>query len=550
MKNIIDLLKRVKKQGKKFVVVTGGVCSSLGKGVLTSSIGVLLKNSGYKVNVMKCDPYLNVDPGTMSPLVHGEVFVTDDGAETDLDLGHYERALGIHLSKKSSISSGQIFKEILDGEREGKFLGRCIQLVPHVVDAIKGRILEFALSSDAEFILMEIGGTAGDIEGEIFLEAIRQLRLELNQKQLFHAHLSLVPLLEWANELKTKPTQHSVMMLKKAGLTPDGLFLRSDKKLTKKSLEKVSSMCGVDKSFVVQVLTYKPLYKLFSALKEQGLNRNLQEWFQIKKIKESDLSEWEDFIKKIEKKKKSIKIGLIAKYVGSSEPYISVIEAIKAAGYHSNRDVELLVIEAGKLEKKDKESLEQLKSVDGIVMPGGFDERGVEGKIAAVKWARENNIPYLGLCLGMQVLLIEAGRSLLKLKDASSTEFNKKTKNPIISLLEEQKKVVNKGGSMRLGAYPCSIEKKTLAHKAYGESKVMERHRHRYEFNNEYKKEFEKAGIVFSGLYKKENLVEIAELKDHPFMVGCQFHPEFLSNPLKPHPLFKLFVETILNLQD
>jgi CTP synthase len=550
MNDISSLLKDVKKKCKKFVVVTGGVCSSIGKGVLTSSIGVLLKNAGYKVTVMKCDPYLNVDPGTMSPLVHGEVFVTDDGAETDLDLGHYERALGIHLSKKSSVSAGQIFKEILDGEREGKFLGRCIQLVPHVVDAIKGRILEFALSSDAEFILMEIGGTAGDIEGEIFLEAIKQLRMELNQNQLFHAHLSFVPFLEWANELKTKPTQHSVMLLKKAGLTPDGLFLRSDKKISQRALEKVSTMCGVDKSLVFQVLTHKPLYKLFIALKEQGLHRNLQEWFHSKKIKESDLSEWEDFIKKIEKEKETVRIGIIEKYVGTSEPYISVFEAIKASAYHNDRDVEIITIEAEKLEENDSHVWDLLKSVDGIVMPGGFGKRGVEGKILATTWARENKIPYLGLCLGMHVLLIEVARSLLNLKDASSTEFDKDVKNPVVCLVDEQKGITTKGGTMRLGAYPCSILPATIARKAYNKNEVMERHRHRYEFNSEYKKQFEEVGVVFSGVYKKENLVEISELKDHPFMLGCQFHPEFLSTPLRPHPLFKAFMEAVLNLQD
>ena len=546
-----DLLDKVIKKKTKFIFVTGGVCSSLGKGVLVSAIGVLLKNSGYSLSVIKWDPYLNVDPGTMSPLVHGEVFVTDDGAETDLDLGHYERFLDIHLDKKSSVSSGQIFQEILNGEREGKYLGRDIQYVPHVVDAIKNRLLNFALEKKVDFVLVEIGGTIGDMEGVAFLEAVRQLKMDLPRRQLMLCHLSLVPFLSWANELKTKPTQHSVMLLKKAGLIPDSLVLRGDRSVGEKAKEKLSIMCGVDKSLIFESLTYNPIYKLFLDLQKQDLNKRIQNWFGIKKAKTADLSEWKKLIKKIEQEKTTINIALIAKYVGSNDPYLSVMKALESAGYANNVDVKVIVIDAQKLEKdglkKGTDIYKLIKSVDGIVVPGGFDKRAIAGKILAAKYARENKIPYLGLCLGMQVLLIEFARSVLKLKEASSTEFDKKTKDPVVSLLEEQEGIVKKGGTMRLGAFPCTIIPNTIAASAYRKKEVMERHRHRYEFNNAYKKAFEKAGIVFSGIYKEKDLVEISEIKGHPFMLGCQFHPEFLSRPLKPHPLFDAFIKAALN---
>lgn len=549
---IESLILKVIKQKTKFIVVTGGVCSSLGKGILVSSIGVLLKDSGYSLSVVKWDPYLNVDPGTMSPLVHGEVFVTDDGAETDLDLGHYERILGIHLTKDSSVSSGQIYKEILEGEREGKFLGRDIQVVPHVVNAIKQRLLNFALKHKVEFVLLEIGGTVGDMEGIAFLEAIRQLKMELADRQLMLCHLSLVPFLSWSNEVKTKPTQHSVITLKRAGLTPDSLFLRTDKRIGANSKEKLSVMCGVDKDLVFEALTFDPVYKLFLDLKKQLVNERIQKWFKIKNVKKANLSEWEKLIEIIEAEKKELTIGLIAKYVGSNDPYLSVIRALMAAGDSCGYKVNIEVIEAEKLEKEkygsDQPAFKQLKSVDGIVIPGGFDVRGVNGKIMAAKWAREKRIPYLGLCLGMQTMLIEFARSVLKLKDASSTEMDRNTKYPIVSLLEEQSSVTKKGGTMRLGAYQCSILPNTKAYQVYKKNEVMERHRHRYEFNNKYKKQFEKAGVIFSGIYKKDDLIEIAELKDHPFMLGCQFHPEFLSSPLKPHPLFEALIKAVISL--
>jgi CTP synthase len=552
---ILDKIEEIKNKNKKFIVITGGVCSSIGKGVLVSSLGVLLKKAGYSVSVVKWDPYLNVDPGTMSPLEHGEVFVTCDGAETDLDIGHYERLIGIHATAKSSVSSGQIYKEILQGERGGNFLGRCIQIVPHLVDATKRRLLAFACESSAEFILLEIGGTVGDIEGNIFLESIRQLRATLGSKYIFHGHLSYVPVLSWTGEVKTKPTQHSVISLTKAGLVPDCLFLRSDSQIDIKIREKLSIMCGINKDFIFNVLTCNPVYKLFLELDKQGVASKLQEYFKVSKIKNSDLGEWESFIRLIHASRKTISIGLVAKYVGSNDPYISVIDALRSAGYYHKYQVNIIVIDSEKLEKQSYgnggDAWQALTKVDGIVVPGGFDQRGIAGKILAAKWARENKVPYFGLCLGMQVMLIEAARSLLNFSDANSTEFCSKTKHPVISLLEEQKGIKQKGGTMRLGSFPCKLVAGTKAYNFYkkyikNKNIILERHRHRYEVNNFYKKDFEKVGIVFSGIYQEKDLVEISEYKNHPFMLGVQFHPEFSSSPLNIHPLFKEFITAVI----
>ncbi len=545
-----DLVRDVMQKNTKFITITGGVCSSIGKGVLISSLGVLLKTAGYSLSVVKWDPYLNVDPGTMSPLEHGEVFVTQDGAETDLDLGHYERIIGVHLNRFSSVSSGQIFEELLEGERVGKFLGKCIQMVPHAVDAAKRRLLSFALEQNVDFVLLEIGGTVGDMEGKVFLEAVRQLRLDLGSSRFIHGHLSYVPFLEWTGEVKTKPTQHSVIELMRAGLVPDCLFLRANKKIDVKAVEKLAVMCGIRKDFIFQVLTSDPIYQLFVDLDAQGVAQKIQEHFKLSSVKDADLSEWKGLIKRINASESGLKIGLIAKYVGSNDPYISVVEAIKSAGYSLNNKVEIEVIEAEQLEQGpyggDTPAWQQLKTLDGIIVPGGFDKRGVEGKILAARWAREHNVPYFGLCLGMQIMLVEIARSLCNLADANSTEFNPKTKAPVIALLEEQKSVERKGATMRLGASACHIKPGTKAAEAYGTTVVEERHRHRYEVNNAYREQFEKAGVVFSGVYQQKNLVEISELSGHPFMIGVQFHPEFLSSPLKPHPLFKAFMEAVL----
>ncbi|KKP22978.1 MAG: CTP synthase [candidate division TM6 bacterium GW2011_GWF2_28_16] len=540
----IKLLEKVKKQKTKFIIVTGGVCSSLGKGILVSSLGVLLKNSGYTVSVAKWDPYLNVDPGTMSPLVHGEVFVTDDGAETDLDLGHYERILDIRLNKDSSVSSGQIYQEVLNGEREGKYLGKDIQVIPDVINIIKNRLFNFAINHNTDFVLIEIGGTVGDIEGGIFLEAVRQIKIDLDEHKLMHAHLSLVPYLEWAHEIKTKPTQHSVIALKHLGLIPDTLFLRTDYPTTDKIKEKLSIGCGVKKELIFDALTVKNIPEIFVNLNNQDVNTRIQEFFNIKKIKQANLKDWQNLLNIIKSEKKLVNIALVAKYVGNNDPYISIIKALESAGNYNKVKINLEILEAEKLEKlSEKEIKKVFSKIDGIVVPGGFDKRGIEGKILAAKYARENNIPYLGLCLGMQIMLIEFARNILKLKDASSTEFDKNTKNPVICLIEEQKNIKNKGGTMRLGAYKCDLLLGSMAQKIYNKKDILERHRHRYEFNNKYKKEFENKGIIFSGTYKKENLVEISEIKDHKFMIGSQFHPEFLSTFLHPHPLFREFIK-------
>jgi CTP synthase len=545
------LIEKVRVSPVKFIVVTGGVCSSIGKGILIASLGVILKGAGYSVSIVKWDPYLNVDPGTMSPLVHGEVFVTADGAETDLDLGHYERLVGLNLERDSSVSSGQIYKEVLDGEREGRFLGKCIQLVPHAVDVAKRRLLEYALRHDVDFVLLEIGGTVGDIEGELFLEAVRQLKMDLGSEHVMHAHLSLVPFLNWANEVKTKPTQHSVIELKRAGLTPDCLFLRTDKAIDQQSIDKLSAMCEVKKDYIFQVLTYDPVYRIFLELEKQNIGEKIQEFFKLPLVKKSDISDWSQFVNQIDQSKEKITIGLVAKYVGSNDPYISVFEAIKSAAYSAHRRVTVVTIEAEKLQQEcnnqeNSQAWKNLKSVDGIIVPGGFDSRGVEGKILACKWARENGIPYLGLCLGMQVMIIEAARSLLNLATANSTEFDQQTKDPVICLMSEQKHITTKGANMRLGSYLCALSEGTRARSAYKMETVSERHRHRYEVNKEYKQQFEKAGIVFSGTHTAMDLVEISEIKDHPFMVGSQFHPEFQSSPIKVHPLFKGFIEAVV----
>jgi len=543
--NIDEMESQFLKSKSKFIFVTGGVCSSIGKGILISSLGTLLKNTKSSVSVVKCDPYLNVDPGTISPLVHGEVFVTDDGAETDLDLGHYERILDVRLTQQSSVSSGQIFKEVLDGERKGVYLGGDIQLIPHVVDVIKKRLLNFALTTKVEFVLVEIGGTVGDMEGDIFLEAVRQMHHQFGTERIMHCHLSYVPYLKWADELKTKPTQHSVMSLKKVGIKPDALFLRADSKVEMKAIKKLSLLCGIPQDLIFQVPTTKPVYRLFSELHAQGAHDKIRSRFKLRK-KLSDLGAWKSLIRLIERKKPQIKIGVVAKYVGSNEPYISVIEAIKSAGWACNRDVEIVMIDSEKLEKNIKNISQHFKGLKGIIIPGGFDKRGAEGKIAAVTWARKKKMPCLGLCLGLQIMLIEFARNLVGLKGASSMEFDKMTPYPVITLLGDQAKVTERGGTMRLGAYPCSLVAGTKARQIYGTSRVLERHRHRYEFNNYYRDDFIDKGIVFSGLYKEKDLIEIAELHNHPFMIGVQFHPEFLSRPLRPHPLFKAFIEAIV----
>jgi CTP synthase len=529
----------------KYIFVTGGVCSSLGKGIVTASVGALLKSSGLKVFTQKLDPYLNVDPGTMSPFQHGEVFVTDDGGETDLDLGHYERFIDTSLSKLSSVSTGKVYNEVLEKERKGSFLGRTIQIIPHITDAIQGRIVEAAKESACDIMIVEIGGTVGDIEGLPFLEALRQLRNKLGQENTIFIHLTLLPYLEASKELKTKPTQASVRELRSIGIQPDIIMPRADRTIKKEHLKKIALFCDVEEECVIPAQTVKSIYEVPLNYEKYNITQLIVDKLKLGNIKPK-MQEWENLVKKIKAKKKSLKISLVGKYTGLDDAYISVIESLKIACYHENRDLQLQWVTAEKLENKDKEAWKKIKQSDGILVPGGFGIRGTEGKIMAAKYARENKIPYLGLCLGMQILTIEFARHALEDPKITSEEFDEDSKiDPekyIIHFLPGQHKDRDKGGTLRLGAYPCSLQKNTKTQKLYGKTKISERHRHRYEFNNDYRQKLEKKGLLFPGIYKEGDLVEIAEIKNHPFMVGCQFHPEFKSRPNRPHPLFSGFI--------
>ena len=531
----------------KYIFVTGGVCSSLGKGIASASIGALLKASGLKVFTQKLDPYINIDPGTMSPFQHGEVFVTDDGGETDLDLGHYERFIDTNLSKLSSTSTGKIYDDVIEKERKGIFLGRTIQIIPHITDAIQARITEAAEKSKCDIMLAEIGGTVGDIEGLPFLEAIRQLRTKLGAENTLFIHLTLLPYLGGSKELKTKPTQASVRELRSIGIQPDLILARADRPIKKEHTKKISLFCDVEEECVIPAQTVSSIYEVPLNFQKYNIVEIIAKKLKLGNIKPK-LKEWEDLVEKIKAEKESLKIALVGKYTGLDDAYLSVIESIKIACYHQARDMELVWISSEKLEENDEETWKTLKSVHGIVVPGGFGIRGTEGKIMAAKYARENNVPYLGLCLGMQIMTIEFARAVLKNSKITSEEFDEEEKagkeNYVIHFLPGQSKFRSKGGTLRLVACPCKIKKGTKTYKLYGETLISERHRHRYEFNNNYKKSLEEAGMIFSGINPQQNLVEIAELKSHPFMIGCQFHPEFKSRPNRPHPLFKGFIES------
>ena len=529
----------------KYIFVTGGVCSGLGKGIAAASIGILLKSCGYKICILKLDPYLNVDPGTMNPYQHGEVFVTDDGTETDLDLGHYERFIDENLNKLSNTTTGQIYKQIINKERKGEFLGKTIQIIPHVTMAIKDTIKKIAIESHADFLIIEIGGTVGDIEGEPFLEAARQWHQEQGEKNVLFIHLTLLPFLETSKELKTKPTQASVRELQRQGLHPDIILARSDFPIEKNLIEKISLFCNVLPEEIIPAPTVQNIYEIPLNFQKFSLVKIISKHLNLKP-KTPNLNDWEALIKRIKKQnKKNLTIGIIGKYTEHEDAYISVKEALKSAGYINNIDIKIESIAAENLEKQNKKEWAKLKTINGLVVPGGFGSRGIEGKILAVKYARENKIPYLGLCMGMQIAVIEFARNILKMADANSTEVNPQTKYPVIYIMPEQiKKMKDKdyGASMRLGAYPCILNKDSLAYKAYKQKEISERHRHRYEFNNEYREVCEKAGLKITGTSPDGKLVEIVELKNHPWFVGVQFHPEFKSRPLKSHPLFKDFI--------
>jgi CTP synthase len=534
----------------KYIFVTGGVCSSLGKGITTASIGTLLKTSGFNVFTQKLDPYINVDPGTMSPFQHGEVFVTDDGAETDLDLGHYERFIDTNLSAESSVSTGKIYSKVIAEERKGTYLGGTIQIIPHVTDEIKRRIKEAGKKSRADIVLCEIGGTVGDIEGQPFIEALRQMRHDVGIENTMYVHLTLLPYLKGSKELKTKPTQASVRELRGMGIIPDFIVARADQYIAKDLLKKISRFCDVPNDHVIPGETVNSIYEVPIKYQEHNFAQLIANKLNLGKVK-PDLKEWKSVVDKILKEKAPLKIALVGKYTHLEDAYISVIESLKIACYHQNRELELDWIDSEKLEENDEKTWKKLKEAAGIVVPGGFGIRGTEGKIAAAKYCRENNIPYLGLCLGMQIMSIEFARYALNDNSITSEEFDEKGKidkeKYIIHFLPGQSAKRAKGGTLRLGAYPCKLMPRTKTKALYNKNVISERHRHRYEFNNKFRKKLENKGFVISGVYEKENLVEIAEIKNHPFMIGSQFHPEFKSRPNRPHPLFYGFIETSIN---
>ena len=529
----------------KYIFVTGGVCSSLGKGIASASIGNLLKASGFSVFTQKLDPYLNVDPGTMSPFQHGEVFVTDDGAETDLDLGHYERFIDTPLSKLSSTSTGQIYQSVLDRERKGDYLGKTIQIIPHITNEIKKRIREAARKSKCDIMLCEIGGTVGDIEGQPFLEAMRQMRHEEGRKNTFFVHLTLLPYLKSANELKTKPTQLSVKTLRSIGIQPDMIVARADEKIHKTHLKKISNFCDVTEKAVVPAPTVDTIYEVPLIFQDYQVTKTICKLMNLN-YKKPKMGEWEKMVNNIKNSKKELSIGLAGKYNDLDDAYLSVIESIKSACYYHKRKPKIVWIDAEKIETQYEKEWGRLKSVDAVVVPGGFGVRGTEGKIMVAKYCRENKVPYLGICLGAQIMTIEYARHVCNIKNATSEEFSPKAKNKVVHFLPGQNEKCAKGGTLRLGSWPCKLKPNTHAHKAYKKERINERHRHRYEFNNTYKKELEKNGLIFSGVSPDRELMEIVEVKDHPFMVGSQFHPEFKSRPNRPHPLFRDLIKVAI----
>ncbi len=525
----------------KFIFVTGGVVSSVGKGIAVAAIGRILKSRGLSVSAQKLDPYINVDAGTMSPFQHGEVFVTDDGAETDLDLGHYERFIDVNLSRNSNVTTGQIYLEVLTAERRGDYLGGTVQVIPHITNTIKNRIWSVAETSGADVVIVEVGGTVGDIEGLPFLEAIRQMRREAGRENVFYVHLTFLPYIAATGELKTKPTQHSVNELRRIGINPDVLICRSDYPVTPEIRQKIALFGDVDVEAVIPLETAETIYEVPILLEESGLGTYIVDRLNLN-AKEPDLTGWRDMVAKLKAPKDhSVNIALVGKYTELRDAYISVAEALRHAGLAHNLQINIDWIDSESLENEDVD--QRLSHVSGIVVPGGFGPRGVEGKIAAAKYARENDIPYLGLCYGMHMLTIEFARNVCGLTGANTTEVDPDTQYPVIDLMASQKSLSDKGGTMRLGAYPCSLVAGTRVSKAYGKSLIHERHRHRWEFNNNYREIMENHGLVLSGLSPDGNLVEIVELRDHPWYVGTQFHPEFLSRPMRPHPLFLGFIE-------
>ena len=523
----------------RYVFVTGGVVSSVGKGIVVASIGRILKSRGISVSVQKLDPYLNVDPGTMSPYQHGEVFVTDDGSETDLDLGHYERFIDVRLTKSSNVTAGQIYSSVIARERRGEFLGGTIQSVPHVTNEIKARIMKLADETQAEVVVVEVGGTVGDIEGQPFLEAIRQMRNEVGRGNVFYVHVTFLPYISTTGELKTKPTQHSVKELRSLGILPDAIICRSDHPVSDDITAKVSLFCDVPQQCVVPLITVANVYEVPMILEEAGLADHILSSLDVAS-RGGDMTEWRDMVERMKGLHDPVSIAVVGKYVDLHDSYISVREALRHAGLHHGHEVDVSWVNSEDIERNGPE--EYLDSVSGIVVPGGFGPRGIEGMIQAARYARERRVPYLGLCLGMQLMVVEMARHVLGAADANSTEFDEDTRHPVIDLLPDQRAVSLKGGTMRLGVYPCHLVEGTRAAKAFGVSEVSERHRHRFEFNNSFREPLQEGGLIASGLSPDGSLVEVSEIVDHPFMVGVQFHPEFLSRPTNPHPLFRAFI--------
>ena len=525
----------------KYIFVTGGVVSGLGKGITAASLGRLLKNRGYKVIIQKFDPYINVDPGTMNPCEHGEVFVTDDGAETDLDLGHYERFIDESLTVNSSITTGKIYSEVIEKERRGDYLGKTVQVVPHITNAIKDKVYKFK-ETDVDVVITEIGGTIGDIESLPFVEAIRQIGLENKPEDVMYIHVTLLPYIHGSNELKSKPTQHSARELQSYGIKPDVLVCRSEIPIPEGMKDKIALFCNVRRENVIQNATVSVLYEVPLMLEREGLAKVVCEHLNLKN-KAPKNEKWEKMIENIKNiPDKDVNIAIVGKYISLEDSYLSVVESLKHGGFANNVNVKIDFVDSEKI-KNDDDAKKTLEKYDGILVPGGFGNRGTDGKVIAIKYARENNVPFLGICLGMQMAVVEFARDVVGLVDADSTEFNTRTKNPVIHIMETQKEVKKKGGTMRLGAYPCKIKKGSLAEKIYGKEEISERHRHRFEFNNEYREKIEKAGMVISGTSPDNSLVEMVEIPNHNFFIAGQFHPEFKSRPDHPAPLFKAFIK-------
>lgn len=530
----------------KYVFVTGGVVSGLGKGITASSLALLLKSRGYKVFMQKFDPYINIDPGTMNPIQHGEVYVTYDGCETDLDLGHYERFIDEELNYTSNITSGKIFSSVIEKERKGEYLGATVQMVPHVTNEIKNKVYEAGVSSKADIVITEIGGTVGDIESQTFIESLRQIQYELGRENTFFVHTTLIPYIYGSGELKTKPTQNSVRDLRNMGITPNAIVCRTPIELNENIVKKLSLFCSVPEENIINAVDVKNIYQIPINFYNQKIDEIILKQFKLE-VRKADIKYWFDLVNCVDNLKDEVEIALVGKYVELHDAYLSVAESLRHAGYKYNVKVNINWIDSESLEKSDVNLSDVFKNSKGIIVPGGFGSRGIEGKINAIKYARENNVPFLGICLGMQLAVIEFARNVCNIKDASSTEFDQLCKEPIIDLMTDQKSIVNMGGTLRLGNYECNIKKNTLAFNDYKTSHILERHRHRYEFNNSYREILEKNGLVFSGINKVSNLVEIIEYPKHKHFIACQFHPEFKSRPTKPHPLFDSFIKMSIN---